>query len=146
MQDEARKDAGDSQAIAAALRLIKELLYTFGADGDDGIQRLLSAESALRSCGAPSVEAATFRAFHAGLTEQEQLGLGAALPAWTGEASLRPAYDTGAQAARLNARSRESNGASGWNVGPFDHPDVRQALRRAAEALSAGDARAADQG
>jgi hypothetical protein len=133
--DEARRDQQGRQAIAAALRLIKEQLYTFGADGDEAIQQLLSAESAARALGLSDVETETFRAFHAGLSAQERLGRSDFPPIWSGPSGLRPAYETGALAARLNARSREKSLASGWNVRPFDHPDVQLALTRATEAL-----------
>jgi hypothetical protein len=134
MRDLASKDEGGAQAIAAALRLIKDLLYTLGAEGDEAIQRLLAAEGALRSIDDAAAEAATFYAFHAGFAAQERLDPSAPLPDWPGESVLRPAYETGALAARLNTRSRAGNLSHGWNVGPFDHPDVRGALERAERA------------
>jgi hypothetical protein len=128
-EDEQDKVTG--RAVADALKLVKDLLYTLGADGDEAIQRLLAAEGALRTHGRETAETETFRAFHAGFSAQEERGATGQPPPWAGEGSLRAAYETGALAASLNARCRAGNFSRGWNVGPFDHPDVRLAFARA---------------
>jgi hypothetical protein len=134
--DETPTTAAD--AVAAALRLVKDLLYAFGSDGDEAIQRLLATEAALRAQGGACATIETFRAFHQGFVVAERLSASAAPPAWPGASTLRPAYETGALAARLNARGRAGNLSRGWNVGPFDHPDVRTVLTTAAQAMHCG--------
>lgn len=104
------------EAVTTALRLIKEALFTFGAEGDECIQKLVGVQASAN-------EADIFKAFHQGLT---------------GGDAMQPlgAFDLGRLAARLNVARRAE---SGFNIGPFDAPNLGWALTRAAQSLAAGD-------
>lgn len=100
------------EAIATALRLIKEALFTFGADGDECIQKLVAVQTS-------SSAADIFRAFHHGFTG-------------SGRTEPLAAYDLGSLTARLNAARRAE---SRLNIGPFDAPDLLWTLEKAARSI-----------
>ena len=105
------------EAVTTALRLIKEALFTFGADGDECIQKLVAAQTSSRPAN-------IFKAFYQGLTggrETEPLG----------------AYQLGIAAARLNAARRAE---SGLNVGPFDAPNLAYTLTLAIHSIDVREA------
>lgn len=105
------------EAITIAMRLIKEALFTFGADGDECIQKLVSVQASFDT-------ADIFRAFHLGL-----IGGDVAEPL--------PAHTLGGTAARLNAARRLE---SGLNIGPFDTPNLLLAMDKAHRSLDGRDA------
>lgn len=115
-------------AIAAALRHLKEeVLFAFGAEGDECIQRLVAIEASL-----PGEQAAIFAAFHQGMIVQERNDVAAGLPDWSGAAALRAAYEMGGRTVALNAQRRRD---SRMNVGPLDAPRMQMLLARAVDAL-----------
>jgi len=122
----------DIQAIRAALRHLKEeVLFAFGAEGDECIQRLVAVEASL-----PGGQAAVFAAFHQGMTAQERADTASGLPNWPGMATLRLAYEMGGRTVALNAERRRD---SRMNVGPLDTPRTQLLLARAVDALHPQD-------
>lgn len=117
-----------AEPIAAALRHLKdEVLFAFGAEGDECIQALVATEGRL-----PGRQMDIFRAFHAGLSAPDVGDPGPAPPAWADQETLRPAYETGRRAMRLNRQRRQD---SRMNVGPLDMPGTALLLSLAADAL-----------
>lgn len=120
-----RQDDTTPRPVAMALRLIKEALFTLGAEGDECIQTLVSIEAALLR-GAPDItQTAIFRAFHEGLAERELDG--------AGNEAVRAAHKTGVRAGKLNRKARRDGGL---NVGPFDAPKMRLALEQAVRSIN----------
>lgn len=110
--------------VSAALRLIKEALFTLGAEGDECIQKLVAIEAALKRGAPDTTHTAIFHAFHEGLAGRELAG--------PGNEAIRVAHETGVRAARLNRKARRDGGL---NAGPFDAPNMRWALEQATRSI-----------
>jgi hypothetical protein len=107
------------EAVTTALRLIKEALFTLGAEGDECIQKLMAAQASRGAADAAATERETFRAFLRGLAGDHAV-------------EPRAVFEIGSLAARLNEQRRLE---SGRNVGPFDAPTLRWALEKAVQSI-----------
>jgi hypothetical protein len=111
------------EAVTSALRAIKDALFTLGAEGDECIQRLVSAQAALSARDPGNAPRKIVRAFQRGMDGDAKLAPSPGQDA----PEERAAHAVGQRAMQLNKLRRAE---SGLNIGPFDTPSVQAALER----------------